>query len=134
MSIKIEPFFHQATFTICYLLWCDVQKTAAIIDPPLDYNPVSGQVGTTVADQIINRINELDLTVSWLLETHAHADHLSAAQYLKQHVVKRQLAAISLLLSKHLNINSIWHQILPSMGGNSMCYLKMANNYHWAIS
>lgn len=85
-SIQIESFFHKPSFTICYLLWCDKQNVAALIDPPLDYCAVSGEVGTQVADQMIARVKELNLDVAWLLETHAHADHLSAAQYIKNRI------------------------------------------------
>ena len=86
MPLQIEPFFHQSTATLSYLIWCDKQHVGAIIDPPLDYCQQSGQIDTQLADSIINRINALQLSIRWLLETHAHADHLSAAQYLKQQI------------------------------------------------
>lgn len=86
MSIQIESFFHPSSFTICYLVWCNKQNIAALIDPPLDYNPVNGEVGTQVADEMIGRVKDLNLEVAWLLETHAHADHLSAAQYIKKQI------------------------------------------------
>lgn len=85
-SVNIEAFFHPSSFTICYLLWCDTQKVAAFIDPPLDYCAVSGEVGTEVADKMIARAKALNLDIAWLLETHAHADHLSAAEYIKKQV------------------------------------------------
>lgn len=85
-SVHIEPFFHPSTFTIGYLLWCDKQNVAALIDPPLDFCEVSGVIGTEIADQMIARIKALNLNIAWLLETHAHADHLSAAQYIKKQI------------------------------------------------
>ncbi|EHY7556268.1 MBL fold metallo-hydrolase, partial [Escherichia coli] len=59
---------------------------AAIIDPVLDYDPKSGRTQTTSADKLIDYIDNQHLTVKWLLETHAHADHLTAAHYLREKV------------------------------------------------
>jgi glyoxylase-like metal-dependent hydrolase (beta-lactamase superfamily II) len=57
---------------------------AAIIDPVLDYDPKSGRTATTAADRLLAFVREQQLTLDWIIETHAHADHLSAAAYLKQ--------------------------------------------------
>lgn len=84
MSIKIKAFYHPSSCTISYLIWCSQTNIAASIDAPLDYCPVSGQIDTQLADQIIAQVNEMNLQLEWVLETHAHADHLSAAQYIKQ--------------------------------------------------
>jgi len=61
-------------------------RKCAVVDSVLDYDPKSGRTGTAGADKLLARIAELGLTVQWLLETHVHADHLSAAPYLKRHV------------------------------------------------
>ena len=58
----------------------------ALIDSVLDYDPTSGRTHTASADRLIARVAELGADVHWLLETHVHADHLSAAPYLKEHV------------------------------------------------
>jgi glyoxylase-like metal-dependent hydrolase (beta-lactamase superfamily II) len=84
--MKIESFFDPATSTFTHLLWDSATHRAAIIDSVLDYDPKSGRTSTTSADRVIVRLRELELTVDWLLETHVHADHLSAAPYLKERV------------------------------------------------
>lgn len=83
MQPMIEAFLDTDTETISYVLVDVAQAKAAIIDPVLNYDPKSGQITTTEADRIVGFIEANKLTVEWILETHAHADHLSAAQYLK---------------------------------------------------
>ena len=79
----VQAFFDETTFTASYVIWDVGTKRAAIIDSVLDYDPASGHTTTSSADQIIAYVAENGLGVDWLLETHAHADHLSAAPYLK---------------------------------------------------
>lgn len=79
----VEAFFDEGTFTVSYVVHDSATKSAAIIDSVLDFDPASGRTTTTSADAIIAYVSEQDLRVQWLLETHAHADHLSAAPYLK---------------------------------------------------
>ncbi len=81
----IETFFDEATNTATYLVSDPATKSAAIIDSVLDYDPRSGKVTTTSADRILTAIAAKKLSIEWILETHAHADHLSAAQYFKTH-------------------------------------------------
>ena len=80
----IQSFFDADTFTVTYVVADPVLKRAAIIDSVLDYDPKSGRTSHTNADLVIAYVQQNGLTVDWLLETHAHADHLSAAPYLKQ--------------------------------------------------
>ncbi len=82
-SPEIEAFFDEATFTISYLVADPASGRMAIIDPVLDYDPRSGKVSTASADRLLARVADRGGKVDWILETHAHADHLSAAQYLK---------------------------------------------------
>jgi glyoxylase-like metal-dependent hydrolase (beta-lactamase superfamily II) len=82
----VEAFFDPATWTVSYLVADTLEKRAAIIDPVLDYDPKSGRTNTASADQILARLSEQQWQVDWILETHAHADHLSAAAYLKSKV------------------------------------------------
>ncbi len=82
---EIETFFDEATNTATYLVSDPATKSAAIIDSVLDYDPRAGKVTTTSADRILAVVAERKLKIEWILETHAHADHLSAAQYLKTH-------------------------------------------------
>jgi glyoxylase-like metal-dependent hydrolase (beta-lactamase superfamily II) len=86
MSAKIEPFFDPATSTYSYVVADNSTNCAAIIDSVLDYDPASGRLSTESADQLIDYVKEHKLTVQWILETHVHADHLSAASYLKTHL------------------------------------------------
>jgi len=80
----IEAFFDNATSTVSYLLWDPPTRKAAIIDAVLDYDPATGRLGSASADAILARAAELGLTVDWALETHAHADHLSAADHIRR--------------------------------------------------
>lgn len=84
--MRIESFFDPATSTFTHVLWDPATRRTAIVDSVLDYDPKSGHTRTDSADRVIARVRELELSVDWLLETHVHADHLSAAPYLKQRV------------------------------------------------
>ena len=86
MKAQIEAFFDPATWTISYLVYDERGGSCAIIDPVLDYDPKSGRTKATSAEKLINFVREYQLTVEWLLETHAHADHLSAAAYLRDKI------------------------------------------------
>lgn len=81
--MQTEAFFDTGTSTFSYLVLDTASKRCAIIDSVLDYDPKSGRTRTTQADRLIARVRELGATVDWIIETHAHADHLSAAAYLK---------------------------------------------------
>jgi glyoxylase-like metal-dependent hydrolase (beta-lactamase superfamily II) len=80
----VHAFFEPQSFTYSYLVWDPQSKEAAVIDPVLDFDAASGSTHTSSAEQIIAKVKEHNLTVQWLLETHVHADHLSAAPFLKQ--------------------------------------------------
>jgi len=81
---RIRAFFHEPTFTISYLVWDPATNTAAIIDSVLDFDQKSGRTDTASARAILDAARAEGVRVDWLLETHAHADHLSAAPFLKQ--------------------------------------------------
>jgi glyoxylase-like metal-dependent hydrolase (beta-lactamase superfamily II) len=83
-SASIRAFFHQATSTVTYLVADPDAGEAAIIDPVLDYDHASGRARVDSANEILSIAKELDLRITWILETHAHADHLSAAPFLQQ--------------------------------------------------
>lgn len=86
MSIKphVEGFFDPQTHTVSYLVLDEATRQCALIDSVLDYDPKSGRTTTTSADKLVARAIELEAKVEWILETHVHADHLSAAPYLKE--------------------------------------------------
>ena len=81
---QVTAFFDPVTFTASYVVRDPGSKAAAIIDSVLDFDPASGRTGTDSADRIVTFVRAQGLKIEWLLETHAHADHLSAAPYLQQ--------------------------------------------------
>ena len=83
-KLYVEGFFDPATSTVTYLLLDRTTQAAAIIDSVLDYDPKSGRTRTASADRVLTRAAELGARIEWILETHVHADHLSAAAYLKE--------------------------------------------------
>lgn len=84
MTPDIKAFFDQATFTVTYVVSDPATKMAAVIDPVLDFDPKSGRTSHESADAVIDWVEANNLGVTWILETHVHADHLSAAPYIKQ--------------------------------------------------
>jgi len=80
----VKAFFHEPTFTATYVVSDDQTKRAAIIDSVWDFDQPSGRTSLEAADEIIDYARDAGLTVDWVLETHAHADHLSAAPYLQE--------------------------------------------------
>lgn len=82
----IQSFFDHDTFTVTHIVSDPVTLRAAIIDSVLDFDPKSGRSSHASADRVIAHVRQAGLTVDWLLETHAHADHLSAAPYLKENL------------------------------------------------
>lgn len=83
-KIQITPFFHEPTFTVTYVVTDRATSSCAIIDPVLDYDAASGQISHEFADKIVSYVDKNGLTLEWILETHAHADHLTAAPYVKE--------------------------------------------------
>lgn len=81
--MNVIPFYDEATATFTWLVVDETTNSCAIIDPVLDYNPESGHISTVSADRLLAYITDKELKVEWLLETHIHADHLTAAHYLK---------------------------------------------------
>ncbi|KQM37872.1 MBL fold metallo-hydrolase [Sphingomonas sp. Leaf10] len=80
----VQSFFDEPTNTATYVVWDAATKKAAIVDSVLDFDAAAGRTKTASADAVIAYVRDQGLTVDWLLETHAHADHLSAAPYLQQ--------------------------------------------------
>ena len=81
---SVTAFFDEATFTVTYVVADPDSAHAAIIDPVLDYDPASGRTSTASADKVAGFVGDNGLHVDWILETHVHADHLTAAPYLKE--------------------------------------------------
>lgn len=83
MTPFVKAFFDEATFTVSYVVREPEGSACAIIDSVLDYDPAAGRTNTSSADEIIAYVQEQNLKVEWILESHVHADHLSAAPYLQ---------------------------------------------------
>lgn len=83
---QVHGIFDEATWTVTYVVFEKPGSSCAIIDSVLDYDPKSGRTSNVSADKVIEFVKANDLKVEWILETHAHADHLTAAPYLKQHL------------------------------------------------
>jgi glyoxylase-like metal-dependent hydrolase (beta-lactamase superfamily II) len=81
-----EAFFDRSTSTVSYVVSDNATRAAAVIDPVLDFDFKSGRTSTRAVDQILDYLRKSELKVDWILETHAHADHLSAARYLQERV------------------------------------------------
>lgn len=82
--MRVQPFFDEDTSTFTYVVDAGPGTACAIVDSVLNYDPKSGRTSTEGADAVIDYVRSNNLTTEWLLETHAHADHLSAAPYLKK--------------------------------------------------
>ena len=83
-NVHIEMFFDKDSSTFSYVVADTDSRQAAVIDPVLDYDAAAGTVSTGGADKILSYLAQQQFTLQWILETHAHADHLSAADYLKR--------------------------------------------------
>ena len=102
----LRSFFDAATHTVTYLVWDPATRAAAVIDPVLDFDPNAGRLSTVSADAVISAAAEENLRIYWILDTHAHADHLSGADYLRRltgaklgigaHITKVQKAFVPL--------------------------------------
>ncbi len=82
-AVPVKAFFDEATYTVSYVVHDPATRRAAIIDSVLDFDPASGRTSHKSADMILAYVQTEGLNVDWLLETHAHADHFSAAPYLQ---------------------------------------------------
>ena len=91
MQPRVQPFFHSASATWTYIV-SDPGGVAAIVDPVLDFDSAAGRTATTAARQLLDCVRERSLQVQWILETHAHADHLSAGHWLKSQLPGARLA------------------------------------------
>ena len=83
MKPEVTAFFDDVTNTVTYVVADGDIKSCAVVDPVLDYDPASGRTGTESADAVIQFIEDNGLALEWILETHVHADHLTAARHIK---------------------------------------------------
>lgn len=90
--MKVEKFFDSDTYTLTYIVYDHVSKDTVIIDPVLDFDPPSGKIEDHSTLKLVQFIEANNLQVHFILETHAHADHLSSSQLLKQYYPKSKIA------------------------------------------
>lgn len=110
-TLLIEAFYDKATFTFSYLLMDTASRAAAVIDSVLDFDAKSGRSRTDSADRLLSRAKALQADVHWHLETHVHADHLSAAPYLL-----RQLGGRTAIGSAILQVQQVFGKLF-NLGG-----------------
>lgn len=104
----VKSFFDEPTFTASHVVHDPATKRAAIVDSVLDFDQASGRTRTRAADRIVEYVKGAALSVQWVLETHAHADHLSAAPYLQEHLggsigIGREILTIQNVFGKIFN-------------------------------
>jgi glyoxylase-like metal-dependent hydrolase (beta-lactamase superfamily II) len=80
---EVQAFFHEASHTFSYVAWDPATRKAAVIDAVLDYDAASGRTAHAAAEKIVAFVREHDLAVDWVIDTHVHADHLSAAPWVQ---------------------------------------------------
>jgi glyoxylase-like metal-dependent hydrolase (beta-lactamase superfamily II) len=84
MALDLQAFFDRATSTASYLVWDADSREAAVIDPVLDFDAAAARISTASADRLLKEVADRGLVLKFVLETHAHADHLTAADYLRR--------------------------------------------------
>ena len=102
----VQGFYDERTHSIQYVATCPATKLCALIDPVLDFDATSGKTGTMSADALLAYVSEHGLTVQWILDTHPHADHLSAAQYLKE-----KTGAPTAIGARIVDVQALWAKI-----------------------
>ncbi len=107
---EVSAFFDDVTKTVTYIVADPDSGKAAIIDSVLDYDPASGRLSTASADKVIEEVRRRDLTVEWVLDTHVHADHLTATPY-----VREKLGGQSGIGEHVKDIQSYWRQIFNAL-------------------
>lgn len=108
--LKIHPIFDTDSHTITYVVWDPTTKKSAVIDSVLDYNHKNVETDTALADKVISFVKEHELENQWLLETHMHADHISASTYLKEKIggkkaIGNQIVTVQNYLKEAFDLN-----------------------------
>jgi glyoxylase-like metal-dependent hydrolase (beta-lactamase superfamily II) len=117
ISIKPEifPFFHKKTNTFSYIVKDPSTNNCAIIDSVIDFNYSSGTISFESADKIINYLRAHNLNIEWIIETHVHADHLSAASHIQEHMggkigIGSKIITVQTLFAEIFNLGNEFHR------------------------
>ncbi|MBD9395339.1 MBL fold metallo-hydrolase [Acidovorax sp. ACV01] len=105
---QVQAFFDPATWTVTYVVFDHPGGHCAIVDPVLDYDPKAGRIRTVSADKVVDFVRTQQLSVQWILETHAHADHLTAAHHLRE-VLGGQIAIGAAITQVQKVFKGIFH-------------------------
>ena len=110
----VKGFFDEATNTISYIVSDPETKICAIIDSLLDYDPASGRTSTASADELIAYVREHDFKLDWIIDTHVHADHLTAAPYIKSQLggrtgIGEHISTVQKVFGKIFNAEQSFH-------------------------
>ncbi|MES2150439.1 MAG: MBL fold metallo-hydrolase [Pseudomonadota bacterium] len=122
MQPQIQALFDSTTSTVTYIVYEASGGACAVIDPVLDYEPKSGRTSTRSADAVVAFVRAQDLRVEWLLETHAHADHLSAAPYLKRQLGGRTAIGAGIRGVQHA-FGQVFNTVPPAQQGKQFDHL-----------
>lgn len=112
MKPIVKEFFDQATWTLTFVVFDDKTKDAVILDPVWDYDPAASKMSTESAEKVMQFVNEKNLNVHYILETHAHADHISGSQVLKKQLpnakvgIGAKIKDVQSLFQKFFNLGS----------------------------
>lgn len=114
MKPEVSAFFHEPSNTVSYIVKDPDSASVAIIDPVLDFDHKSGRTSTPFADDIVRHVQERNLSVAWILETHAHADHLSGSPYIRSQVggrigIGEHITEVQALFKKLFNVEKTFN-------------------------
>lgn len=129
---RVETFFDETTFTATHVIHDPATRRAAILDPVLDFDQSSGRTSTASAEAVLAYVRAEGLAVDWILETHAHADHLSAAQFLKERL-GGQVATGSAITTVQNTFAGVFNEPASFARDGSQFDRLMADGAHFAV-
>ena len=127
INYTIQNFFDKQTSTLSYVVHCNLKKKCAVIDSVLDFDYSSGSIDYLNANKIISYINKNELELEWLIETHVHADHLSASPYIQKRLGGK-IGCYKMEFWKMFEIDDIADLKLCTAIMNEFVELKGTNN------
>lgn len=122
-DLKLKSFYDQATYTLTYVVFDEKSRDAIIIDPVMDYDPHSSTISYESVEKVLNFIKEKELNLSTILETHAHADHLSGAEEIKKRLPQVKTAIGEKITIVQKTFKSIFNLPELSTNGEQFDYL-----------